>query len=122
MSTDCWRETGKSGFVTWVGFKNVGIARSTRALSGATGTSDGTGGCSIRRGDALGTTARELDSGVDEATGCEGAPAVATGGAWVGGVLLPQPPSGRTIRSMANARIDRRITGVPPWRGRAPRL
>jgi hypothetical protein len=37
-STDACFDTGNRGFVTLVGFEKVGISRSARSLSGATGT------------------------------------------------------------------------------------
>src|SRR5919109_2294825 len=47
IRTDAWSDTGNSGFVIVVGSEKVGIARSTRAWSGPTSSSDGTGGCGI---------------------------------------------------------------------------
>src|SRR4249919_66303 len=47
IRTESCSETGKSGLVTFVGSENVGIARSTRSLSGATGILAGTVGCGI---------------------------------------------------------------------------
>src|SRR5829696_8011988 len=47
IGTDPCLETENSGLVTWVGSEKVGILRSTRLLSGATGISAGTGGWGI---------------------------------------------------------------------------
>src|SRR5918911_3515234 len=47
ISTESCFETGNSGLVTLVGSEKVGILRSTRLLSGATGISAGTGGWGI---------------------------------------------------------------------------
>src|SRR5215216_6716374 len=47
ISTESCLETGNSGLVTLVGSEKVGILRSTRALSGATGISPEMGGWGI---------------------------------------------------------------------------
>src|SRR5215204_4500274 len=47
ISTESCLDTGNSGLVTLVGSEKVGILRSTRLLSGATGISSGTGGWGI---------------------------------------------------------------------------
>jgi hypothetical protein len=108
MRTEPWRETGKSGFVIVVGFENVGMSRSTRAESGATGTSMGTGGCSIRSAcEGLGATAdgalvaRLLDA--------EAAAGAADDGPVVGWVWPPQPAVTNTTATSETSERDANI-------------
>jgi hypothetical protein len=93
--------------VIFVGFEKVGIARSTRALSGATGTLDGTNGCSIvLAACALGAGEAPLASAVAEAldavagdagAGVDGAPDELTGGTGV----LPHATARRLITTIS---------------------